>query len=178
MSEQVMTTEDPLIGIEELPLRGQVTLKGDLSDAGLGAAVREVAGVDVPGALAQSGGKAVWMAPDELLLMVDDAAAAVAALEGALAGQHVMALDVSDTRAVIRLTGARVGEVLAKGAPCDCSDHGFPAGTARRTHLAGLAVGLWRLDAESWEIVCFRSYAHHLLAWLEQASVPGSEVWA
>lgn len=173
------------IGIEDTGLRGQVALKGDLGSAGVADAVRAAAGVDVPGVrqVTRDGGNedgraVVWMAPDELLLLVPYAEAGdvAARLREALAGQHHLALDMSDARVVIRLTGAAVGEVLAKGAPPDLSDRAFPPGSARRTHLGGVAVAFWRLGAETWEVVAFRSYAHHLLAWLEDASRPGSEV--
>ncbi|MEM1299928.1 MAG: sarcosine oxidase subunit gamma family protein [Pseudomonadota bacterium] len=170
-----------LIGIEDAGARGQVTLRGDLGSEAMAAAVNAAVGLTMPEALSvvhDGDARAVWMSPDELLLMTGaaEAAGAVARAEEQLSGTHHMVVDVSDTRAVLRLTGALVGEVLAKGAPCDCSDKGFPPGTARRTHMSGLAVGIWRLDAETWEVVCFRSYAHHLVAWLEQTAVPGSEV--
>lgn len=175
----------PLIGIEPSGLCGMVTLRGDLSDAGIAAAIGLCDDAPVPAPLSvvsnAAGERIVWMSPDEVLILLEgdghDARALVAGIEATLEDVHHMALDVSDARVVIRLTGARVGEVLAKGAPCDCSDHGFPVGTARRTHLGGLAVAFWRLDAETWEIVALRSYAHHLLAWLEQGAQPGSEVW-
>lgn len=174
---------EPLIGIAPSGQRGMITLRGDLASETLAAAVDEAVGLAVPGPLslvADGDARAVWMSPDELLLFCDYAEAntATARIAEQMGDAHHMALNVSDARAVIRLTGARVGEVLAKGAPCDCSDHGFPVGTARRTHLAGLAVAFWRLDSETWEIVALRSYAHHLLAWLEQSAQPGSEVWA
>ncbi|MEM6660895.1 MAG: sarcosine oxidase subunit gamma family protein [Pseudomonadota bacterium] len=164
-----------IIGIAEATPQGQVTFRGDLSAVDLSV----VDGLTVPGTLqttAAGSSRAIWMSPDELLLLVKDAPATVTALTEQLAGQHAMALDVSDARIAFRLTGDLVGEVLAKGAPCDCSDHGFPPGTARRTHLGGLAVAIWRIDAGTWEIACFRSFAHHLKAWLEQAAVAGSEV--
>ncbi len=171
-------TMDLLIGIEDDSARGQITLKADLQDAAVQSAVQEVTGVAVPAALTHSNGDAVWMAPDELLLFVPEGTSAQVTdrLSQILSGVHHMALDVSDARKVLRLTGPLVGEVLAKGAPCDCSDRGFPPGTARRTHLGGLAVGIWRLDADTWEVMCFRSYAHHLTAWLEATAVQGSEV--
>lgn len=173
---------EPLIGIEPAGLCGMITLRGDLASETLAAAVDEAVGLAVPGPLtviADGAARVVWMSTDELLLFCDHAEtdAAVTRIGEQMGDAHHMALNVSDARAVIRLTGARVGEVLAKGAPCDCSDHGFPVGTARRTHLAGLAVAIWRLDSETWEIVALRSYAHHLLTWLEQAALPGSEVW-
>lgn len=177
-------SEDLLIGITAPDSIGQITLRGDLASDAMAAAVDEAVDLTMPDVLGvthHDDVRAVWMSPDELLLVLQDkdTAAALSRASEQLGSSHHMALDVSDARSVLRLTGRLVGEVLAKGAPCDCSDRGFPPGTARRTHLAGLAVGIWRLDAETWEIVCFRSYAHHLRAWLETASVAGSEVgWA
>ena len=181
MDEPILS-EDPLIRIEETGLRGMITLRGDLASEALQAAVDEAVGLKVPGPLsiiADGTARVVWMSPDELLLFCDYAEAelAVGRIAEQMRDAHHMALNVSDARAVIRLTGPRVGEVLAKGAPCDCSDHGSPMGMARRTHLAGLAVAFWRLEQDVWEIVALRSYAHHLMTWLEQASVPGSEVF-
>lgn len=174
--------EAPIIGIEPLGLRGMITLRGDMASDAFAAAVDEAVGLAVPATLkvvASGQDRAVWMSPDELLLFSDyaEAEAAVARICEQMGEAHHMATNVSDARAVLRLSGPRVGEVLAKGAPCDCSDHGFPVGTARRTHMAGLAVAFWRLEQDVWEIVALRSYAHHLQTWLEQTSVPGSEVF-
>lgn len=172
---------DAFIGIEDSGLRGQVMLRGDLASPEIAGAVREVAGVDVPGTwtVRMAGERgAVWMAPDELLLLVPhaDAGAAVARLGETLADQHHLALDVSDMRVVLRLTGRLAGEALAKGVPCNISDRAFPPGSARRTTTAGIAVALWRLEREVWEIVAFRSHARHLFAFLEDGARPGSEV--
>ena len=171
------------IRIEDRGPVGQVTLRGDLSTPALQVAVTKATGVGVPGPLMAGFDEdtgAVWMAPDELLLFTeyDEADALVAALVKALAGQHHLAVNVSDARAVIALTGADVAEVLAKGAPLDFSTGAFPGGTARRTHIAGVAVGVWRKGAQEWEIVCFRSFARHLFDWLVVASKEGSEVGA
>ena len=174
-------TGELLIGIEDLGACGQITLRGDLAAKPMASAVKAATGLAMPGVLgmvADGDARAVWMSPDELLLIMaaGQAPDAMSAASKKLAKMHHMALDVSDARSVLRLTGALVGEVLAKGAPCDCSDKGFPPGTARRTHLGGLAVGIWRLDAETWEVMCFRSYTHHLQTWLAEAAIPGSEV--
>ncbi len=162
---------------------GQVTLRGDLGTKALRAAVKAGVGVDVPGPLraAFDGDKgAVWMSPDELLLFnaYDQADALAAELGAALAGEHHMAVDVSDARAVITLAGAGVAEVLAKGAPVDLTDAAFPAGTARRTHIGGVAVAFWRKGEAEWEIVVLRSFARYLFDWLVESSQEGSEVGA
>ena len=172
---------DGYIRIEDTGPRGQVTLRSDLGGSEIGNAVKELVGVGVPGIwqVAREGDRAaVWMAPDELLLTMPYAEArdAVERIGEMLKGSHHLALDVSDARVVLRLTGKRVAAVLAKGAPCDLSDRAFPPGSARRTHLGGLAVAIWRLEDEVWEIAAFRSLAHHLMAWLEDASRPGAEV--
>jgi sarcosine oxidase subunit gamma len=174
-------SHDAFIGIEDTGLRGQVLLKGDLGSPEMVSAVKEIADVDVPGTWTvrmQGGRGAVWMAPDELLLLLPhaEAGAAAARLGGMLAGRHHLALDVSDMRAVLRLTGRLAGEVLAKGVPCDLSDRAFPPGSARRTTTAGIAVALWRLEPEIWEIAAFRSQARHLFAFLEDGARPGAEV--
>lgn len=169
------------IGIADLGVLGQVLVRADLSDPAIAQAISEAAGLAVPntlGATVDDEKRLIWMAPDETLLVLPagNQGAAIDALRKSLSAAHHMVLDVSDARAIMRLTGAHVGEVLAKGVPLDTTDHGFPIGTARRTHLAGLAVGIWRIDSEMWEIMCFRSFAHHLWAWLHKAAAPGSEV--
>ncbi len=117
--------------------------------------------------------------PTPALTAARSAADALAASLGeALAGKHHMAVNVSDARAVITLAGAGVAEVLAKGAPVDLSEAAFPAGTARRTHIAGVAVGFWRKEDHEWEIVCFRSFARYLFDWLVESSKEGGEVGA
>lgn len=171
------------IRIEDRGPVGQVTLRGDLGSDTVRDAVKAAVGVDVPEPLRGSfdGGKgAVWMSPDELLLFTayDQAGELVEGLEAALAGAHHMAVDVSDARAVLTLSGARVAEVLAKGAPIDLSPAAFPVGMARRTHIGGIAVAFWRRAEEEWEIVCLRSFARHLFDWLAQTSRVGSEVGA
>lgn len=160
---------------------GMVTLRGDLGSEPVARAVRETLELDVPGvwqARLGERGAAVWMAPDELLLLTDYGAAPAlsARLGEALAGEHHMALNVSDARAVLGLTGANVAEVLAKGAPVDLSPEAFPVGAARRTHLGGIAVVFWRRAEQEWEIACFRSFARHLFDWLVVTSKAGGEV--
>ena len=171
------------IRIEDRGPVGQVTLRGDLSSVALKKAVKAGVGIDVPDPLRAGfdGGKgAVWMSPDELLLFTayDQAGELAASLSEAMADEHHLAVDVSDARAVITLSGAGVAEVLAKGAPVDLSDAAFPVGTARRTHIGGVAVGFWRRSEHEWEIVCFRSFARYLFDWLVESSGEGSEVGA
>ncbi len=169
------------IGLTDAGPQGMVTLRGDLSSPALAAAVQEAVGVSVPGTREANfaGGRgAVWMSPDELLLRLPygDAPAATAAIGKALDGEHHLALDVSDARTVIRLTGEDVPEVLAKCAPVDLAPGAFPVGSARRTHMGQIAVAFWRIAETEWEIVALRSYGHHLYDWLAASAKPGGKV--
>ena len=170
-----------LLIAERGPL-GQIALKApDLADPAVAGAVEAVAGLAVPEMLCAEFGEGrtvVWMAPDELLLLLPrgEVPAALATIGERLSATHHMALDVSDARAVIALAGPTAAETLAKGAPVDFREAAFPVGRARRTHLGGLAVGVWRRGAAEWEVVCFRSYAHHLFDWLVAAGAEGAEV--
>ncbi|TVQ57449.1 MAG: sarcosine oxidase subunit gamma [Rhodobacteraceae bacterium] len=161
------------VGVEEVGLRGMVTLKGDLADPAFREAVEAVAGVGTPGVrkIVFEGDRALaWMAPDELLMLCPYAAApaAVAELSARLAGVHHLALDVSDARASFRLTGAGARAVIAKGAPVDLSRGAFGPGDLRRSHLGQVAAAFWQAsdDPEVFELVCFRSVAGYVFDWL------------
>lgn len=167
------------IKITEAGLRGMITLRGDLSSTTLRAAVKSATGADMPEPRKITFGKlgtAAWMSPDELLLIVDYTAAdaITAELGKALKGEHHMAVNVSDARAVFHLRGQGAREVLAKGAPVDLSPAAFNVGDLRRTRIGQLAAAFWMLEDETIEVVCFRSVGEFLFDWLCNAAEPDS----
>ncbi|MEM8596769.1 MAG: sarcosine oxidase subunit gamma family protein [Pseudomonadota bacterium] len=169
------------VRIAEAGAVGMISIKADLDDPALDAALREIAGVGVPQRLTAwlNGAFAtVWMSTDELLVVLpaDAAPEAATKLETALAETHALVADVSAARTVFRLEGVYTGEVLAKGAPLDFRDAAFPVGCARRTHLGPVAVGIWREGPQSWTLVCFRSLAPYTAEWLATAAAEGTEV--
>ena len=87
----------------------------------------------------------------------------LAALAKPLGGIHSLAVDVSDMRAVIRLEGEGVREVLMKGSRSICS-----ATTTRRARCAACAFAeiaalLHVVEDDVFDIYVFRSYADY--AW-------------
>lgn len=102
-----------------------------------------------------------WMSPDEYLLILPyaEVAQALAALAKALQGQHYLAADVSDARAVFRVEGERAAEVLQKLAPVDFDT--LPEGEVRRTRTAQVAAAMWKQD-QGFTVVCFRSVARYV----------------
>jgi sarcosine oxidase, subunit gamma len=170
---------DGAVTVSDAGLRGMITLRGDLGDEKLAAAVKTAVGLAMPkprGIKEGAKGAVAWMSPDELLLMVDydKADAVVAKLDKALKDSHFLAVNVSDARAVLRLEGQGVREVVAKGAPADLSPEGLPIGEIRRTRLGQVAVAFWLSDVETLHLVCFRSFGAHVFSWLSTAAQTGT----
>jgi sarcosine oxidase subunit gamma len=157
---------------------GTISLRGDLSDDGLRAAVTAVTGTPVPDRLRMEGTSqrgAAWMSPDELLLFLPRAevAPALSRLGEALAGTHHLALDVSDLRVCLRVDGPGSREVLAKLSPADLHPDAFGPGSFRRTRLGQLAAGIW-LEGQGARVICFRSVADYALLLLRQSAADGA----
>ncbi|MFQ5623553.1 MAG: sarcosine oxidase subunit gamma [Paracoccaceae bacterium] len=167
------------VAVEEAGLRGMVTLRGDLDSEAIALALKDATGLPVPAQrqIVGGDGRAVaWMSPDELLIMVPhpEAPGIVGRLSAALSGEHHLALDVSDARAVFSIHGKGAREVLAKGAPVDLSPAGFARGEVRRTRVGQIAAAFWLVDEDHFELVCFRSVAGFMFEWLKTAALPGS----
>jgi len=100
----------------------------------------------------------------------------LAALAGALSGEHVLCADVSDARAVFRLEGEGVRAVLAKLSPADLRPRSLPSGEVRRTRLAQVAGAFWLSDGGTATLVCFRSVADYVEELLSNAADPAGAV--
>ena len=115
-----------------------------------------------------------WMSPDEYLLILPRAEVpkALAALAKALGGEHHLAADVSDARAVFRVEGAAAADVLRKLTPADLDR--IAPGELRRSRMAQVAAAFWQQD-DGYTLVCFRSVARYMLDLLSHSARPGSE---
>ena len=154
------------VTVRELGLRGMVTLRGDLSSRKLQNVCKKLTGVAFPkqGGVASEGERGLaWMSPDEVLVMVphSEATEAVAAIEKALKGEHFLAVNVSDARAVFSVQGAFSREVIAKLAPADLHPDRFKEGMMRRSRLGQVAAAFWMVDNETFQVICFRSVAEY-----------------
>lgn len=168
-------TFDGLVKIEELAGQGMITLRGDLTDKAIVAAVKDVFGVTLPGtretAFDGTNG-ALWMSPDEALLLCpyDAARSKADDLAAKLADAHALVVNVSDTRAVFQLKGRMLREVIAKLAPVDMSPDAFKPGMVRRTRMAQVAAAFWMDDASTARVVCFRSVAEYMFGILSTSA--------
>ena len=166
-----------LVTVERIAPPGMVALKGDLANPVLASALRDALDLPVPdqrGWTEGAGGRAFWMASDELLLMVPDAGAAMTALQGRLGDAFATLADVSDLRVMFRIRGAHSPDAMAKLAPVDFSD--LPPGQLRRTRLAQTAAMIWCEASDAWGLICFRSAADYAMGLLTVVARPGGEV--
>ena len=175
------TRHDGLARVEEAGLHGMITLRGDLASKPVKAAVTAATGAKVPGQreiLRGKTGSAVWMAPDELLLLCpyDEVGAALDKIQKALDGAHALAVNVSDARAVFAVSGPAAREVLGKVCPVDFAPDAFGPGMIRRTRMAQVSAAVWMEDAQSFRVICFRSVAQYAFDLLKAAAAPGAAV--
>ncbi|KAE9631529.1 sarcosine oxidase subunit gamma [Parasedimentitalea maritima] len=170
-----------MASVTEGGLAGMITLRGDLSSAKLKDAVKSATGAAMPVSgkveLSEDGGLC-WMSPDELLVLVryEEVEAKLAEINAGLKGEHALAANVSDARAVFRVSGEGAREVLAKLCPVDMSVDAFVPGQFRRTRMAQVAAAFWLDHDETFHIVCFRSVADYVFTLLSTAAQPQSEV--
>jgi sarcosine oxidase subunit gamma len=75
--------------------------------------------------------------------------------------------DQSGGRTVLRITGPRARDVLAKGLPIDLDPRAFPLGSAATSTISLMGVQLWQIDdTRSYDIAIFRSVSHSFWRWL------------
>jgi sarcosine oxidase subunit gamma len=116
-----------------------------------------------------------WMSPDEYLLVMPyaEVATALASLAKSLTGQHYLAVDVSDARAVFRIEGDKADQVLRKLSPTDFEK--MAPNELRRTRTAQVAAAFWKQD-QGFTLVCFRSVAGYVMGLLTHSAQAGSEL--
>lgn len=112
---------------------------------------------------------ALRLGPDEWL--IDTGAAeserVVAALRGALEGQHAAVVDLSDGISAFDVRGSRAIDVLRKGCGIDLHPAVFTPCCVSRTTLAQATVVLRCVGGpEAWRLYVDRSYAAYMWAWL------------
>jgi sarcosine oxidase subunit gamma len=114
---------------------------------------------------------AVWLGPDEwLVLSRTDAGAVTADLREALHGDPGSVVDVSANRTTLELSGPSAREVLEKGCPLDLHPRAFGPGRAVSTTVGPVPVLLWQTDdAPTYRLLPRSSFADYLARWLIDA---------
>ncbi len=173
---------DTYVSMREIAERGMIDLRGSASDRKFMAAAKSALGVELPKqprTTATWGDVRVfWLSPDQWLITCPRAKAQELAeqLSKDLAGIHSLAVNVSDMRAIIRLEGEGVREVVMKGSAIDLTHGDYPPGTVRRMRFAEIAALLHIVEDNVIDIYVFRSFAQYTWDFLRKAARKGSEV--
>ena len=162
----------------ERPFLTHLNLRLDPGNAEARAAVHRVFGVQLPltpnTTTATDNLTAIWLGPDDWLLLTDHQSdAPIADLHAALAGHVASVVDISAGQTVIRLSGPSTLNVLARGCALDLHPSVFPPGACAQTLLARAQALLIAVDATpTIDIIVRRSFAPYVAAWLQDSAHP------
>jgi sarcosine oxidase subunit gamma len=159
--------------VQPLPPATRYILRGG---AEVRAAAEGALGVGIPSracrASAQGSRAALWLGPDEWLLIAGEAAASVvaAALSAALAGRPHSLVDVSHRQTAFTVSGPQAALLLSTGCPLDLDESAFPVDMCTRTMLAKAEVVVWRTASQAFRIEVWRSFAAYVSQYLAEAA--------
>ena len=114
----------------------------------------------------------IWCGPDQWLAMAPEAPAQgmEALLRGSL-GAHAAIADQSHARVLLRLSGPRLRDTLAKGIPIDLHPRAFKPGDTAATQVSHVGIQIWQIDsAPTYDIAAYRSTIGSLWHWLETSA--------
>ena len=159
----------------EIPFLAQVNLRGDPSRAFLDA-VEGHLGVRPPttpnrrSTAGGSGVSALWLAPDEWLIVGhQDARALTSSLEAVVRAVGGSIVDVSAHRTVLEIRGLGARDLLMSGCSIDLHPRVFEVGHAAQTQLARVDVIVARLGPDTYQVHVRASFARYLADWLKDA---------
>ena len=121
---------------------------------------------------ARSGRAALWLGPDEYLLLApaEDAQTLTTTLNVALADVAHSLVDVSHRQVALQVSGPHATAILNTGCPLDLGLAAFPAGMCTRTVLAKAEIVLWRRSADEFQLEVWRSFADYAARWMTEAA--------
>jgi sarcosine oxidase subunit gamma len=116
---------------------------------------------------------ALWLGPDEHLLLAPagDAEMIATQLASALSNIPHSLVDVSQRQVALQLSGPDASELLNSGCPLDLDPAEFEPGMCTRTIIGKAEAVLWRKAATEYHLEIWRSFAGYVVDWLREAGV-------
>src|ERR1700723_2880530 len=113
---------------------------------------------------------ALWLGPDEWLILARGSDSIAAALTQAMQGCPHPLVDVSHRQCGIELSGGAAADALNAGCPLDLAEAAFPIGMCTRTVLAKSEIVLWRVSAGTFHLEVARSFVPYVRAFLHESA--------
>ncbi len=114
---------------------------------------------------------ALWLGPDEWLLLCPPGDTLGEALRVALSGAPHSLVEVSDRQTALIVSGPRAVELISAGCPLDLGLRAFPVGMCTRTLFGKAEIVLWRMGEAEFHIEVWRSFTSYVWGVLEAAGV-------
>lgn len=160
----------PGVGITALGARTRVSLRAHESARGK---LKAVLGFPLPkkpkSTVSKGGLTALWLGPDEWLLIEEGETDLVARLEAA-AIDLASVVDVSHRNVAILIEGVAAEATLSEGCPQDLRLTRFTVGAASRTVLGKAEIVLHRTGETRFELECWRSFGEYVWGFLAEAA--------
>jgi heterotetrameric sarcosine oxidase gamma subunit len=113
---------------------------------------------------------ALWLGPDEWLIVAPEDAANLAVQAMRAAGEMAASIvDVSHRTQTLEITGRRAAWCLNAFCALDLDLHAFPVGMCTRTVFGKAEMVLWRIAPEVFHLDVARSYVAYVWSCLEAA---------
>ena len=163
------------VQLQEITGQAMVLVRGRKEDTKFTTEAASVLGMEFPRprrAVEAGTRRILWMAPDQWLMRAPRAEGdeIVTSLRQVLEGCFSQVLDLTDGRAIIRVSGSGARGVLMKSTAARVA--AFEAGDVARTSCAEIATMIdcrTQLPEDIFELYVFRSYAAYMWDWLEKA---------
>jgi sarcosine oxidase subunit gamma len=153
-----------------LPPATRFVLHGD---AAVCSRISDAWGAELSAAACRAGSRgeraALWLGPEEFLLLSFAAADADAAAVGAMLAARVADLphalvDVSHRQIAVEVQGPHAAAILNGACPLDLDVSAFPVGMCTRTVFAKADIVLWRTALDRFHVEIWRSFADYVTA--------------
>jgi len=124
--------------------------------------------------------RALWLGPDETLLMLEETQEAdfLLSAKNLLAGSHYAATLVSNALSIFHLGGKHCRDVLAKGCGLDLHPEYFVSGMCAQSMLGHAAVTLSAEEDGSILLFCRNSFSDYIICWLKDAGLETGYVFS
>ena len=134
------------------------------------AALSKALGLDLPAkpktSASAKGRHALWLGPDEWLLIDENGADLTAA--AAKSGVLHSAVDVSHRNTAILVSGPKAAQAISSASPHDLSN--FPVGACARTVLGKIEAVIYRTGEQDYRVECWRSFSPYAFGILAEGA--------
>lgn len=157
------------VKVEVLPPAERMSLRAPEASV---AALSKALGLTLPKqpktSAAKAGRTALWLGPDEWLV-IDEAGKDPLADCAGVAALH-SAVGISHRNVAFAVTGPAAAAAINAGCPQDLSLEAFPVRAASRTILGKCEILLLRTAADAFRVECWRSFSDYVFTFLSDAA--------